>query len=349
MAFAQGAPPLSLDQSLKAQYPFGAVLIVRADGLIGVNSDCSQPNDFSFKDGRLHAPGFLQKLTLGPAGPCTSRPFPVGSKAMLATYMVVLPRFNSLSLSVLQCDGCDNPAQDQRVAAAANNSPTFRAGVSFQFPKGFLVTATLEAVRNAIEQVFTIDTGANTSGGPAVAPPTQGGITGRPSPTALGSSYVNSQNNADRLKLNPDGSFSLQEGGQAFNGTYVVDGDTLKLHILQMGKDVDIAIHGNTLIVNGQEAWDRQPESNDGPFSRSASRLVGAYAKPGNTLDRLQLNADGSFLLQERGRAFHGTFVVDGNRLILKMAELSGQTSIATTSGDGIIDDEGHAWVRQTQ
>ena len=263
--------------------------------------------------------------------------------------MVVLPRFNSLSLSVLQCDGCDNPAQDQRMAAAANSSPTFRVGVSFQFPKGFLVTATAEAVQEAISHVFSVDTSANTGSGPAMAAPTQAGITGRPSPTTLGSLYVNSQNSADRLKLNADGSFSLQEGGQAFNGTYLVDGATLRIHILQMGKDVDITIRGNTLIVNGQEVWDQQPESTGGTSSRSASQLAGAYGKAGNSVDRIQLNADGSFLLQERGRTFHGTFLVDGTRLTLRMAELSGQASIATISGDSITDDEGQTWVRQRQ
>jgi hypothetical protein len=235
------------------------------------------------------------------------------------------------------------------MAAAANSSPTFRVGVSFQFPKGFLVTATADAVQDAISHVFTVDTSANTGSGPAVAAPTQAGITGRPSPTTLGSLYVNSQNSADRLKLNADGSFSLQEGGQAFNGTYLVDGATLRIHILQLGKDVDITIRGSALIVNGQEVWDQQPESTGGISSRSASQLAGAYGKAGNTADRLQLNADGSFLLQERGRAIHGTFVVDGTRLILKMTELSGQTSVATTSGDAIIDDEGQSWVRQRQ
>jgi hypothetical protein len=71
----------------------------------------------------------------------------------------------------------------------------------------------------------------------------------------LGSVYVNSQNNADRLQLNSDGSFSLQEGGQSFSGTYSVAGATLKLHIVQLEKDVDISIQGARLTVNGNENW----------------------------------------------------------------------------------------------
>ena len=72
----------------------------------------------------------------------------------------------------------------------------------------------------------------------------------------LGSVYVNAQDAAERLQLNgSDGSFSLLEGGQKFSGTYAVSGNLLRLHIAQLGKDVDIAIDGRRLIVNGAEIW----------------------------------------------------------------------------------------------
>jgi hypothetical protein len=163
-----------------------------------------------------------------------------------------------------------------------------------------------------------------------------------------GSLYVNSQNSVDRLTLNTDGSFSLQEGGEAFSGTYVADDATLRLHILQLGKDVDITIRGNTLIVNGQEVWDRQSASDDGLSSRPIS-LFGAYAKVQNSADRLQLNVDSSFLLQEGGRTYHGKFLVDGNRLVLDISELPGQSATATISADRMVDNEGFTWVRQKQ
>ena len=63
--------------------------------------------------------------------------------------------------------------------------------------------------------------------------------------SGLGSAYVNAADAADRLQLNTDGSFSLQEGGQSFTGTYSVAGSTLKLHIAQLQKDVDILVQGN--------------------------------------------------------------------------------------------------------
>ncbi|MGA3016897.1 MAG: hypothetical protein ABSF62_07235 [Bryobacteraceae bacterium] len=81
-------------------------------------------------------------------------------------------------------------------------------------------------------------------------------ISSRNEAPGLGSVYVNAQDAAERLQLNgSDGSFSLQEGGQKFSGTYAVNGNVLRLHIAQLGKDVDIAIDGKRLIVNGAEIW----------------------------------------------------------------------------------------------
>ena len=74
-------------------------------------------------------------------------------------------------------------------------------------------------------------------------------------PVPLAPVYVSSQNTGDRLQLNRDKTFSLQEGGQSFSGSYFVAGTTLTLHIVQLQKDVEIAIQGNRLIVNGDEVW----------------------------------------------------------------------------------------------
>jgi len=80
--------------------------------------------------------------------------------------------------------------------------------------------------------------------------------TGNPAALALGPVYVNAQDATERLQLNRSGnSFSLREGGQDFSGTWAVSGNVLRLHIAQLGKDVDIAIDGKRLIVNGVEIW----------------------------------------------------------------------------------------------
>ena len=74
-------------------------------------------------------------------------------------------------------------------------------------------------------------------------------------PSALGPAYISSANNADKLQLNSDSSFSLQEGGRSFTGNYSVAGATLKLHIVELQKDVDILVQGSELVVNGEEIW----------------------------------------------------------------------------------------------
>jgi|SRR5271157_518910 len=89
-----------------------------------------------------------------------------------------------------------------------------------------------------------------------------GAMVARPTPpvqlSGLGSVYVNAQDAAERLQLNEsDGTFSLAEGGQKFGGTFTVSGDVLRLHIVQLAKDVDIAIDGRRLIVNGSEIWNQ--------------------------------------------------------------------------------------------
>jgi hypothetical protein len=253
VVFAQGAPPVSLEQTFNAQYAFGGLVTVRTGGISGVNSDCSQPNTFTFKDGQLHPPGRLQKaLSLGAtAGRCASRSFVEGSKAMIALAGVVI-RNNEIVIGVFQCDGCDNQDKDQRVTAAANGA-VFRANVVFQFPKGFLVTAGMAPVQDAITRVFTVDPGGNGKDeGTGGQLQTQTGVG---APPTLGTAYVSSNNKEDTLTLTADGSFRLHEGGQMYTGAYSVTGTILKLHIVQLQKEVEITIRGDQLVVNGDEIW----------------------------------------------------------------------------------------------
>ena len=253
IAFAQSAPPVSLEQTFNAQYSFGGLVTVRTNGLSGVNSDCSQPNTFTFKDGLLHPPGRLQKaLSLSAtAGRCASRSFVEGSKAMISLAGIVI-RNNEIVVGVFQCDGCDNQDKDQRMSAAANGA-VFRANVVFHFPKGFLVTAAMAPVQDAITRVFTVDPGGNgkdeRTGGQLQ------NQTGMGSLPTLGTGYVSSNNKEDTLALNTDGSFRLHEGGQVYSGAYSVTGAVLKLRIVQLQKDVEITIRGDQLVVNGDEVW----------------------------------------------------------------------------------------------
>jgi hypothetical protein len=130
------------------------------------------------------------------------------------------------------------------------NAVPFRANVAFQFQKGLVNPANLKQIEETIAELLAVASPVTKSQGDATR-------SERSSPAAagLGPVYVNSQNGADRLQLGSDMRFSLQEGGQSFSGTYSVAGSTLMLHIVQLQKDVDIAMQGNRLIVNGEEVW----------------------------------------------------------------------------------------------
>lgn len=73
----------------------------------------------------------------------------------------------------------------------------------------------------------------------------------------------------------------------------------------------------------------------------SAEGPLGSVYVRQNTADRLELNQDGSFVLEEAGRTYRGTFL-----LVLKSPELSGGSAAATIQGDEIVDQGGCAWVR---
>jgi hypothetical protein len=123
----------------------------------------------------------------------------------------------------------------------------------FQFPKGFLVTAGMAPVQDAITRVFTVDPGGNGkdegTGGQLQNQTDLG------APPTLGTGYVSSNNKEDTLTLSADGSFRLHEGAQTYTGTYSVTGASLKLRIVQLQKDVEITIRGDQLVVNGDEVW----------------------------------------------------------------------------------------------
>ncbi|MGA2149523.1 MAG: hypothetical protein ABSH49_31705 [Bryobacteraceae bacterium] len=73
-------------------------------------------------------------------------------------------------------------------------------------------------------------------------------------PLRLPSTYVNAQAPADQIQLNADKSFSLQEAGQAYQGTFVLNGSTIELNI-SGGPKTTATIQGNTLTDSGGQTW----------------------------------------------------------------------------------------------
>ena len=73
-------------------------------------------------------------------------------------------------------------------------------------------------------------------------------------PLRLPSTYVSAQTPADQLRLKADKTFSLQEAGQTFQGTFVVNGNTLELNI-NGGPKSTATIQDNSLTDSGGQTW----------------------------------------------------------------------------------------------
>jgi hypothetical protein len=241
-AMVQRAPAGTLDQQLREQYPAGTVFVVKMKGIFAVTGLCPVAPAAAFKDGKLHRLGLFQ-ATAAASSQCASRMVPVGSSLTLVGTLVE-PKFHRVDL------GLTDPMDG------------YKAQLWFEFAKGTLPTTDLKTVQDMIGQVFDIQQAQQQQQAqpqPQAQPQQQTPPQQQAPPAApsLGPIYVNSQIATDRLQLNPGGSFSLIEGGQAFQGTYSINGNILRLHIAQLNKDVDITIDGDKLIVNGSETWEQ--------------------------------------------------------------------------------------------
>jgi hypothetical protein len=226
-------------------------------GILAVNNTCSVQLYATSKDGKLTSPGFVQQ-SVAAASKCAVQPLQVGSKVSLTLSLLDLKN-NNLVFVIKDCGS--NVCTDA--------TTTFdKAQVNFEFTKGSLEMANIDQVVDIIGRVFAIDSVSKATS--AVA---ENAIP-RPTSTALADGmapiYVSAQNRNDRLQLNSDNSFSLEESGQPFNGTYTIAGATLTLKISELQRDVDIQIANLQLIVNGNEIWiPAEPtadRSNQGPI-----------------------------------------------------------------------------------
>ncbi len=182
---------------------------------------------------------------------------------------------------------------------------------------------------------------------PALPPPA--------APLQLPSSYVSSQTPADQLQLNADHSFSLQEAGQTFRGTFVANGNTLELNI-NGGPKSTATIQGSSLTDSGGQTWVLREQPAAGAAAEAAPaataptvsplRLPSTYVSAQTPADQIQLNADNSFSLQEGGQTYRGTFVANGNTLELNIS--GGSKSTATIQGNSLTDSGGQTWILGT-
>ena len=73
-------------------------------------------------------------------------------------------------------------------------------------------------------------------------------------PLRLPSTYVSAQAPADQLQLNADNTFSLLEGGQNYQGTFAVSGNTLDINLSDGTKNA-VTIQGNNLTDSSGQTW----------------------------------------------------------------------------------------------
>jgi hypothetical protein len=133
-----------------------------------------------------------------------------------------------------------------------SNVARYRARLAFQFDKGYLSTAAPKEVLETIGLVFGIDTSKGIIDPPRVPPV----------PLKLPATYVSAQAQADQLQLNADNTFSLQEAGQTYRGTFSANGSTLELKISGAPEPTTATIQGNNLTDSSGQTWTlrEQPE-----------------------------------------------------------------------------------------
>lgn len=271
--------PLSLnaqqpgwEQQLRQQIPVASIgnngLVVRPGTLATVIKDgitalpvapqvspgMAWPNTYK-KGGRVGTSA-LQRLNYGPVQEF-SRVLQVGEVAYIYQIQV---KSNEIVLSLQTAPS--NPAEG-----------LYRANLSFQFPKGEMETADLNAVDAFLSEVLQIDmpaaaqssgyqpASARSSAGATAAPTPGMGLLPHPAPVklALPSHFVNTQSASNQLDLKGDGTLSLLEDGQTYKGTFVQTGNSLELNISDANTKTTVTIEGSKLVDASGQTWVLQP------------------------------------------------------------------------------------------
>jgi hypothetical protein len=157
LAWAQGAAPPSLQDQLSAQYKLvktgrdgsgkaiiepGTVLKIQKGGILGVGSSSAVICPAKFENGDLkHPNGFCANMVKS-----SSRYFAPGEEVYVVKLDVNTGK-GQITLRLLDCDSCNGSQQPAY----------YKSEVVFQFPKGYLETASVPKVEDTIAQVFTID------------------------------------------------------------------------------------------------------------------------------------------------------------------------------------------------
>jgi hypothetical protein len=93
-----------------------------------------------------------------------------------------------------------------------------------------------------------------------------------PASIQLPSIYVSAQDQTDHLQLNVDSSLLLQEGGQNYRGTFVVNGNVLEISITDTNTKTTMTIQGGTLTDASGQTWSLGDQSAQTASSEGALR-----------------------------------------------------------------------------
>lgn len=335
------APGAGVEQQLRSQYHVasvgsngvvvraGTVVVVQQDGITALPAPGEYPCNSHKEGGRIsHAAMCAVNYSLSKA---TQRPLQVGEKAYLTAFQV---KPSEIVLKVQTC--CGGP----------DDAP-FRAVVSFQFPKGYLESMKPKDIQDAIGQIFVPDTSSSDqSSNKSQANTSQG------AQQASLAGLWDVQGTGAQMQLNADGSFAQHApDGQERPGRYTVNSDSLILTYTETGRSSTFSVRGDTVYAGARAAWVRHggeaPSAIIEKPPAAPLKLPAVYASSQNPADKLQLNADNTFSLQEGGQAYQGTFAATGNSLELNIS--GGSKTTASVQGNHLTDGSGQVWVLSEQ
>jgi hypothetical protein len=256
-AYAQGP---AWEQQLRQQIPVASIgnngLVVRPGVPVTIIKDgitalpvspplapgMAWPNTYK-KGGRVGTSA-LQRINYGPT----------------QQYSRVLQVGERVNIYSIQLKGSEIVLSLQTAPGGPAERP-YRATVAFQFQKGEMETSDLNSVEAYIGEVLQIDTAVGVQSEPSapisgqhISPPTSQTIQLR-----LPVRFVNAQQASDRFDLKLDGTFSLQEGGQNYHGTFVQNGNSLELNILDTDTKTTVTFDGTKLVDASGQTWVMQP------------------------------------------------------------------------------------------
>jgi hypothetical protein len=257
-AFLNGAKPLSAAlQKVQSTYvrtvmdsrtgkvvELGSILVLQIDGVMANPMRSSSGPYWNVSTGGQIGPDNGFAASSLNAAATNTRSLAVGEKVYIYGLSIGA---NSIAFRVQSCGTCDPKAVDLA------NQP-YRASVEFKFAKGSLASAEFDQIKQVIDQVFKFpdDTSPGNDAGDRREPPQ------KPAPVAqlrLPCRYASAQTPADQLQLNADNSFSLQEGGQSYHGTFVVNGNTVELSISETNTKTTATIQGTNLSDSSGQTW----------------------------------------------------------------------------------------------